>query len=160
MSTHINAYFMDVEEKQAAFDRASAELDAAEAALEAKKKEVGWVDTEPAEEELPEPAEPKSGNPFKKKQYNSTCWFESRATLRGGFCFLLRLWYDSRMNNLQDRIRESEQQFNQLEQQKQEIIAEQHRLQGEYRVLKDLEAKQKKPNKQATVIEAVPEEVK
>jgi len=64
------------------------------------------------------------------------------------------------MNNLQDRIRESEQQFNQLEQQKQEIIAEQHRLQGEYRVLKDLEAKQKKPNKQATVIEAVPEEVK
>ena len=67
MSTHINAYFMDVEEKQAAFDRASAELDAAEAALEAKKKEVGWVDPEPAEEELPEPAEPKSGNPFKKK---------------------------------------------------------------------------------------------
>lgn len=59
--------------------------------------------------------------------------------------------------SINDRIRESEEKFNQLEQQRLEIIAEQQRLQGEYRVLKELEAKQE-PNKEATTIEVAPDE--
>lgn len=58
------------------------------------------------------------------------------------------------MNDLQDRIRESEVKFNQLEQQRLEIVDEQKRLQGEYRVLKELEDTQE-PNKEATTIRAV-----
>lgn len=71
--TNINAYFMDVEEKQRAFDKAVAELDAAEAALELKKQQTGWKEPKATEEESDKESapseEPKQGNTlFNKKK--------------------------------------------------------------------------------------------
>lgn len=61
--THINAYFMAVDEAKQAVIRANAELDNAQKALETKKKEVDWQ--EPVEEK--EESDSTSNNPFKKK---------------------------------------------------------------------------------------------
>lgn len=64
--THINAYFADVEDKRRAAEIANGELQAAEAALAAKKREVGFVEQEP--EQAPEPeVEPAKPTGFKKK---------------------------------------------------------------------------------------------
>lgn len=63
--------------------------------------------------------------------------------------------------DIQERLLQSEQQFNELSRQREEINTEMTKLQGEWRVLKELQAtdaeKSKKPNKRATTIEAVPE---
>lgn len=74
------------------------------------------------------------------------------------------------MTNLQDRISESTEKFNQQQAQREEYLKaaedcqiEMTKLQGEYRVLKELEedevaaTESKKPNKKAMVIEAVTE---
>lgn len=62
--------------------------------------------------------------------------------------------------SIRDRIVAAEERFTELEQQRQAINEEMLKLQGEWRVLTELEATEnpKKPNKKATVIEAVPEE--
>lgn len=70
--THINAYFGDVEEKRKLVDLAEAELEAAEARLAIKKKEVGYVESPPTEveteaEEVPVQEEVRSGNSFRKR---------------------------------------------------------------------------------------------
>lgn len=49
--THINTYFQDVEDKKVALAKAKGDLDAAEAALEAKKDEVGFEDPAEVKEE-------------------------------------------------------------------------------------------------------------
>lgn len=55
--THINAFFADVDDKQKLFERAGSELQAAKDRLEAKKAEVGYVETVVAKEVVePEPA--------------------------------------------------------------------------------------------------------
>lgn len=66
--THINAYFAEVDEKKQAVVQAKGELEAAEARLEAKKKEVGWVEEKPAEEPSQKaPDERAEADPKKKK---------------------------------------------------------------------------------------------
>lgn len=62
--------------------------------------------------------------------------------------------------NIQERLLQAEQQFNEYSRQRDEINTEMTKLQGEWRVLKELEvaeAEPKKPNKKATTVEAVPE---
>lgn len=67
--------------------------------------------------------------------------------------------------NIQERILDSEQKFNQQQQQREqhlksaeECLTEMTKLQGEWRVLQDLLVEEpKKSNKKATTIEAVPE---
>lgn len=71
---------------------------------------------------------------------------------------LMLLWQV--MDELQDRIVATEKRFNDVLKQRDELNEELNRLQGEYRVLVDLQKSDKKPNEQATVIEAVPEEDK
>jgi len=64
---------------------------------------------------------------------------------------------------IQERIEGSKQRFDQLEQQKQEILVEQQKLMGEYRVLNELLTEQqvpKKVNKKADTVEVIPEEDK
>lgn len=70
---------------------------------------------------------------------------------------------------IQERITESEQRFEQVKASREshlkaaeDDLTEMTKLQGEWRVLQELlkEEKPKKPNKHATVIDAVPEEVK
>lgn len=63
--THINAYFADVDTKQTAVAQANAELQAANARLWAKKKEIGWVEP-PAPQELADPPA-NTGTTFKKR---------------------------------------------------------------------------------------------
>lgn len=48
--THINAYFVDVDEKLEAVRVAQAEYEAARSRLEAKKLEEGWSEPEVVEE--------------------------------------------------------------------------------------------------------------
>lgn len=55
--THINAYFGAVDEAKKDVIAAKAKLAEAESALEVKKKQVGWVEEKPAEEEKVVPAE-------------------------------------------------------------------------------------------------------
>jgi outer membrane murein-binding lipoprotein Lpp len=62
--------------------------------------------------------------------------------------------------NIQERIEQSEARFNELSKQRDDINTEMTKLQGEWRVLKELEAAEtepKKANKRATTVEAVPE---
>jgi len=64
---------------------------------------------------------------------------------------------------IQERIQQSEQHFNELSRQRDDINSEMTKLQGEWRVLQELliaEAEPKKANKKATTIEAVAEEDK
>lgn len=63
MSTHINAYFEDVNQAEARVAEAQAELSRASARLEAKKVEVGYP--EPQVEVVDEPA-PEKPKPSKK----------------------------------------------------------------------------------------------
>lgn len=72
------------------------------------------------------------------------------------------MWYYSDMT-LKDRILEAETKFNQVQTERNELLAkaeellvELNRLQGEHRVLQELvDSEDTKPNKKATVIEAV-----
>lgn len=64
------------------------------------------------------------------------------------------------MIDIDNRIREAENEFNQLEEQRQQIIARQQELRGIYKTLTEVKTEQSEPNKQATVIEAVAEEDK
>lgn len=66
--THINAFFGDVEAKQQAVVVAQGELEAAKVRLEAKKKEVGYAETQDSEvEDAPVREEVKSSNSFKRR---------------------------------------------------------------------------------------------
>lgn len=57
--THINAFFMDVDEKQKAFDTAQAELEAAKQRLADKKEQDGFVEPEEEKTEVKESKEEK-----------------------------------------------------------------------------------------------------
>jgi len=71
--THINAYFAEVEEKHQKVLDAHADWETAKLRLEAKKKEVGYKESEDTEEEESaeeEPEAPKESKPgfFNKKK--------------------------------------------------------------------------------------------
>lgn len=66
--------------------------------------------------------------------------------------------------NIQERILQSEQQFNELSRQRDDINTEMTKLQGEWRILKEIEAAElvgksegKKANKKVAIVEVVPE---
>jgi len=62
---------------------------------------------------------------------------------------------------IEERIKNAEQRFNELDTQRNSINEEMAKLQGEWRVLQDMLKEQEssdEPNKEAAVIEAVPEE--
>ncbi len=75
--THINAYFVDVDEAQQRANQANAALGVAKDHLEAKKKEVGWTESEKIWTEGSSEIDssthevkplPHMDNPFKKKK--------------------------------------------------------------------------------------------
>lgn len=58
---------------------------------------------------------------------------------------------------IDERIKSAEQRFEEFTKQRDTITEELTKLQGEWRLLQDMKTEQSKPNKKATVIEAVPE---